>query len=170
MVPFHAATIGAERMKRSKDTEHLVRLAVIFICGVVVFLVARSFLVPQSFGKYGHFRADALGVVAARPVAFAGRELCEACHPEVVALKTPGRHKGVSCEACHGPLQKHADDPGTIVPPKLNAEVLCVKCHEAISAKPVTFPQIASKDHYPGMACDICHQPHSPHLDAGGKK
>jgi Cytochrome c554 and c-prime len=157
-------------MKWPKDIGHLLRLGAIFIGAGILFLAVRSLLVPHSFGKYGHFRGDAVAEIAARPVAFAGRELCEACHAEVVALKNPGKHKGVSCEACHGPQARHADDPGNIIPPKLHAETLCVKCHEGNLAKPVAFPQIASKDHYPGLGCDVCHTPHSPHLDAGGKK
>lgn len=157
-------------MKWPKDTEHLLRLGGIFIAGALLFLVARHFLVPSSFGQYGHYRGDAIAEVAARPVSFAGHELCEACHPEVSTMKSAGKHVGVSCEACHGPQQRHADDPGNVKPPKLSAEILCVKCHEANPAKPATFRQIASKDHYAGLACDVCHQPHSPHLDAGGKK
>lgn len=170
IVPAHRITIGISIMKWPKDTEHLVRLGAVFAAGVILFLVARYFLVPPSFGQYGHFRGDAIAEVAARPTAFGGHQLCEVCHAEVLSLKVAGRHKGVSCEACHGPQQRHADDPGNIIPPKLNAQILCVKCHEANPAKPASFPQIASKDHNAGLACDVCHQPHSPHLDAGGKK
>jgi hypothetical protein len=56
-------------MKWPKDTEHLVRLGGVFAAGVILFLVARSLIVPHSFGQYGHFRGDALAEVAVR---FAG--------------------------------------------------------------------------------------------------
>ena len=47
--------------------------------------------------------------------------------------------------------------------------VLCVRCHEANSAKPKTFPQVASAEHSSGMPCDTCHQPHSPAISGGAK-
>lgn len=156
--------------KWPKDADHLVRLGAVFISVAIVSFVGRSLLVPRSFGEYGHFRGAAIAEIAARPISYAGHELCEACHPEVLALKSAGRHKGVSCEACHGPQQRHTEDPATMIPPKLDTAILCVKCHEANPAKPVTFPQVASTDHSAGLACNVCHQPHSPHIDAGGKK
>jgi hypothetical protein len=51
-----------------------------------------------------------------------------------------------------------------------DAAVLCVRCHEANSAKPKTFPQVASAEHSAGLPCDTCHQPHSPAITAEGQK
>jgi hypothetical protein len=76
----------------------------------------------------------------------------------------------VNCEACHGPLAKHADDPSSVKPAKLDTAVLCARCHEANAAKPKSFPQVASADHSTGLPCDTCHQPHSPVIGAGGAK
>jgi uncharacterized CHY-type Zn-finger protein len=141
----------------------------VFLLGTLLFLAVRGFLVPRSFGQYGHYRGDALGEMAARPVKYAGHQACETCHADVFDKKKAGRHAGVNCEACHGPLAKHADDPSE-TPVKLDTAVLCAKCHEANAAKPRSFPQVATADHSSGLPCDTCHQPHSPAIVAEVKK
>jgi hypothetical protein len=156
-------------MKVFKDAGHLFRLAAVFLVGTLAFLAMRVFLVPKSFGQYGHYRGDAIAEMAARPVHFAGHQACEDCHADVLEKKKGGRHARVNCEACHGPLAKHADDP-SVQPAKLDPAVLCVRCHEANAAKPKGFPQVASADHSTGLPCDTCHQPHTPAITAGGTK
>jgi Cytochrome c554 and c-prime len=156
-------------MNAFKDAGHLFRLAAVFVVGTLAFLGMRVFLVPKSFGQYGHYRGDAMAEIAARPLNFAGHQVCEGCHSEVLEKKKGGRHARVSCETCHGPLAKHADDP-SVQPAKLDTAVLCVRCHEENAAKPKSFPQVASADHSTGVACDTCHQPHSPAITAGGTK
>lgn len=153
-----------------KDAGHLFRLAGVFLVGFLAFLVIRAFLVPSSFGQYGHYRGDAMAELAARPVNFAGHQTCETCHADILEKKKDGKHAHVNCEACHGPLAKHADDPASVQPPKLETAVLCVRCHEANLAKPKGFPQVASAEHSTGLACETCHQPHSPAIAAGGAK
>jgi hypothetical protein len=58
-----------------KDTEHLIRLAVVMAIALVAFVVLRAAVVPRSFGEYGHYRGAAIGEVAARPAAFAGHDV-----------------------------------------------------------------------------------------------
>jgi len=149
---------------RFKNAEHLIRVALVFIAGLVLFVVVRGMIVPKSFGQYGHYRGDALNDIAAHNPVYAGRELCETCHSEIADIKKTGKHSIVGCEACHGPLGKHAADPGSLVPVKPDTKVLCVKCHEANSAKPKKFPQVISKDHAGDTACGTCHQPHKPKI------
>jgi hypothetical protein len=153
-----------------KDAGHLFRLAGVFIAGTVLFLVVRGFLVPKSFGQYGHYRANAIAELAARPVKFAGHQTCETCHADVLEKKKDGKHARVNCEACHGPLAGHADDPTSVTPAKLDTAVLCARCHEENAAKPKSFPQVATADHSTGLPCDTCHQPHSPAIGAGAAK
>ena len=153
-----------------KDIEHLVRLAVVAAVGVVTFFALRAAVVPRSFGQYGHYRGDALGEVAARPISFAGHEVCEACHTEIAEQKNQGKHVVVACESCHGALAKHAEDPASMKPRKLDTAVLCARCHEANSAKPKDFPQVATAEHAGGLACDTCHQPHKPKIETEAKK
>lgn len=148
-----------------KDIEHLIRLAAVMAIAVLAFVVLRAAVVPRSFGQYGHYRGAAIAEIAARPVAFAGHDVCEACHTDVVDQKKLGRHVVVPCEACHGALAKHADDPASVTPAKLDTAVVCARCHEANAAKPKGFPQVATADHSGGLACDTCHQPHRPKIE-----
>ena len=97
-------------------------------------------------------------------------ETCETCHSDVLEVKKAGKHAGVNCEACHGPLAKHAEDPGSVVPQLPDTAVLCARCHEENIAKPKTFPQVVSAQHSGGVVCKSCHQPHSPLLQPGGKQ
>jgi len=157
-------------MKNFKDAEHLLRLAAVFLVGMALFLIARGLLVPRSFGQYGHYRGNAIGEIAALPVSYAGHQVCEGCHAEVLEVTSKGVHKGVACESCHAPLAKHADDPASVQPAKLDTAKLCVRCHEANIAKPKNFPQVASEDHSGGAPCDSCHKPHSPAMAAGGSQ
>lgn len=159
-----------------KDIEHLIRLAAVMMIALVVFVVLRAAVVPRSFGQYGHYRGAAISEIAARPAAFAGHAVCEGCHTDIVDQKKLGKHVVVPCEACHGALAKHADDPASVAPAKLDTAVICARCHEANSAKPKNFPQVATAEHSGGLACDTCHQPHKPKIETedktttGGKK
>ena len=148
-----------------KDIEHLIRLAVVIVVLLAIFIVLRAAVVPRSFGEYGHYRGAAIAETAARTVAFAGHDVCEACHTDVVEQKKQGKHVVVACEACHGALAKHADDPASVTPPKLDTAIVCARCHEANSAKPKGFPQVATADHSGGIACDTCHKPHRPKIE-----
>ncbi|MGC0772277.1 MAG: cytochrome c3 family protein [Candidatus Acidiferrum sp.] len=156
-------------MNGFKDVEHLLRVGMVFAVGVVAFVLLRAGLVPRSFGEYGHYRGNAITEMAAKPVVFGGHQACETCHTDVVAMKKQGKHAGVNCEACHGALANHAEDPGTVQPPKLDTAVLCVRCHEVNGARPKSFPQIVAAGHSAGLPCETCHQPHSPMIGAGAK-
>jgi hypothetical protein len=153
-----------------KDAEHLLRLAGVFIGGTFLFLVLRSFFVPPSFGQYGHYRGNAIAEAAALPVVHAGHEACESCHVDVAELKPKGRHKSVNCEACHGAQARHAGDPGSEVPQKPDAAVLCAQCHEESAAKPKWFKQVVTAEHFAGALCTTCHQAHDPLSEGGERK
>jgi hypothetical protein len=161
--------LGGGSMQILRDTGHLFRFAGIFIAGCLVFVGLRGCLVPKSFGRYGHYRGAAISEIASTPIHFAGRRACETCHVDIAEKEKQGKHAYVGCEACHGALAKHADDP-SVQPAKLDTAQLCVRCHEASGARPKIFPQVAAEDHSNGLACDICHQPHSPVIDAGGAR
>jgi hypothetical protein len=148
-----------------KDIEHLLRLAAVMLIALVAFVVLRAAVVPKSFGQYGHYRGDAIAEVASRPIAHAGHDACEGCHTEVVDQKKLGRHAGLHCEVCHGPQARHAEDPASVKPPLPDTAVICARCHEANSAKPHSFPQVASAEHSGGLACNTCHQPHRPKIE-----
>ena len=70
-------------MSAFKEAGHLFRFAGLFVLAFLVFLVVRHYVVPKSFGEYGHYRAAAIGEIATRPVKFAGHQTCEACHTDI---------------------------------------------------------------------------------------
>ncbi len=153
-----------------KDAGHLFRFAGLFVLAFLVFLVVRHFVVPKSFGQYGHYRGAAIGEIAVLPVTFAGHQTCESCHTDVLDAKKNGKHAHVNCEACHGALAKHAADPASVTPVLPDTAVLCARCHTASTAKPKDFPQVDPAEHSNGVPCQTCHNPHSPAMDAGGAK
>lgn len=144
------------------DTRHLVRAAALFAGGVLLFLVARGFLVPTGYGSLGPFRPGALDDARARPLAFAGRAACEECHSDVVEARKGSKHATVNCEACHGALAAHSADPTSGKPQLPDARTLCLVCHSQNSARPRGFPQVDPKEHSGGSACNECHKPHHP--------
>ena len=150
-----------------RSTEHLIRVGILVAVGLVAFLVIQRVVVPRDFGKYGHFRASALDEIRAKPIKFAGREACEVCHSEQAEAKSKGKHAGLGCEGCHGPLARHAEDPSSIVPKLPDTAVLCARCHEQNSAKPKSFPQVVTAEHSAGLACNTCHKPHTPKIGDG---
>ena len=99
-----------------RSTAHLSRVVLLLVIGLVVFLVIRRAIVPAGFGAMGHYRPASLDDVSSKPIKFAGREACETCHSDQVEAKNKGEHAHVACEACHGPLAKHAEDPTSLVP------------------------------------------------------
>ena len=156
-------------MSSIKEARHLFHFAGLFVLAFLVFLVVLHYVVPKTFGQYGHYRGAAIGDVAAHPVRFAGHETCEGCHTDVLDVKSKGKHAHVNCEACHGALANHADDP-SIKPVLPDTAMLCARCHTASAAKPKGFPQVVPADHSNGVPCQTCHNPHSPAMDAGGAK
>jgi predicted CXXCH cytochrome family protein len=141
---------------------HLIRVAVLFLAGVVAFLALQALLVPKGFGEYGHYRAGALDDNRARPIVFAGKTACLDCHSDVGDVLDKGKHATVHCEACHGPHAAHAADPSTVKAVRPDTRVLCARCHQALVGRPASFPQIEVADHAGKEACTSCHTPHSP--------
>ncbi|HTM26073.1 MAG TPA: multiheme c-type cytochrome [Vicinamibacterales bacterium] len=151
-------------MKRFKDAEHLLRLAGLFVLGLLVFGVARAELVPATFGTLGHYRAQAIDDVRAKPIGYAGQAACAECHADVVDLRAQARHKSIACESCHGPLAKHAQAPEQLTPKLPVARPLCVHCHAANTGKSKRYPTVDIKDHAGDESCVTCHKPHNPKI------
>jgi hypothetical protein len=145
-----------------KDSEHLVRVAALFVAGLIVFLLVQRWLVPEGFGAYGHFRPGALEDNRGRALTYAGRTACADCHTDVADALKVGKHASVGCEACHGPLARHAEDPGAAGAERPNPRSVCLVCHTANVAKPAGFPQIVPGDHSDEGPCVTCHVAHDP--------
>ena len=150
-------------MRRTlRDWNHLIRPALVLLAGLALFLIVRHAVIPKAFGQYGHYRPGALDLVRQHPIAYAGRDTCVLCHDDQAKVHDAGKHAHVACEACHGPLAQHADDPTAHIPQLPDVANLCRRCHERDAAKPKSFPQVASVGHSSGMACNTCHRPHNP--------
>jgi hypothetical protein len=146
---------------RFKDIEHLLRLAAVFAIGLLLFAVARAELVPDDFGKYGHYRAGAVDAVRARPIMHAGQAACAECHSDTVDTRATGLHTVVACESCHGPHAKHAADPD-VKAHKPDDKQTCVRCHAANTGKPKWFRTVSIAEHAGTDSCISCHKPHTP--------
>ena len=149
-------------MNTGKIPQQVVVLSAIAVVVIVSFFGMRAYFVPESFGKYGHYRADAVDVVAKLPIHYAGAKVCAECHDEEDRIKSQGFHKNVSCEVCHGPGAGHVEDPGTIKPTAPRERGLCPLCHNYSPSRPTGFPQVVTAQHNPGKPCMTCHKPHDP--------
>jgi len=147
---------------RFADVKHLLRMAGLFVAGAVVFVIVRALLVPEGFGTWGHFRAGALDDNRAHQLRYAGRQACADCHGDVLEARQGSKHTGIGCEACHGPLAAHAEDPEAVPARRPEATPLCRGCHQANVARPAGFPQIDPAEHGGGEPCVACHAPHHP--------
>lgn len=147
---------------RFRDAEHVFRVGLIFALLVVAFLLLRAWFIPDDFGVYGFYRAGALDDNRVRPPQYAGHSTCADCHADVVDTRRGSRHERVACEACHGPLGRHAAGEDEATPARPDGRASCIRCHDARAGKPAGFPQVVVADHADEGPCTACHQPHSP--------
>ncbi len=118
----------------------------------------------------------AVELAAARQEAgYVGTETCQVCHEAQTAnyrgsvhghTETPDLGVG-GCESCHGPGERHIEDPETVHMIFASADVehsaqeragQCLTCHVDDAA---TF-DYRSSDHLAGaIDCAACHQPHA---------
>ncbi len=151
-------------MKISNVPQQLIPLAIIFAVMITSLLIVRAFLVPESFGEYGHYRADAVDEIMSQDITYAGYEACYDCHDEQYELKQNSHHANVSCEVCHGAAAAHINEPDEFTPSAPRERGYCPLCHGYDPARPSGFPQIITVLHNPGQACISCHDPHNPQL------
>jgi len=149
---------------RFEDYKHLLRMAGLFAVGITAFFVFRAVMVPKDFGLYGHYRPGALADNADHPIKYAGRAACIDCHSDIQAQRVGGKHAGIGCESCHGPLADHASGAMSTKPVRPNTRTTCLRCHTSRPSKPVGFPQIVPADHAPEGACTECHKAHNPKM------
>jgi hypothetical protein len=147
---------------RFGDYQHVLRMAGIFALGTTAFFVFRAVMVPKDFGTYGHYRAGALKDNADRQIQYAGHAACVDCHAPIQEMRAGGKHAGIGCESCHGPLARHAAGEMQGAPQKPNNRDTCLRCHTARPSKPAGFPQIIPADHAREGACTACHPAHNP--------
>jgi len=101
---------------------------------------------------------------------YVGSDTCEICHDTVMAslrksphwtafLKEMPDEDARGCESCHGPGERHAEDPTEPIPvsfrdePAADRVVRCIACHEGRNS--IHFTR--SIHYREGQACDDCH-------------
>ena len=141
----------------------LKRLIPLFVVFVGLFLLARHFLIPESFGKYGHYRGNSLQDNAEQEPHYAGSTICLDCHEDIVQIKESDLHAEIACETCHGPCQAHVDDYENVRVDKPSSRDHCALCHALNPARnKKVITQIDPKEHNIDKACIECHNPHAP--------
>lgn len=128
-----------------KIPRQIISLAVIFAILIVAFIIGRKLFVPPSFGKYGHYRANAPDEIASQKLNYAGYQVCTSCHNNIYKLIVKSNHKGVSCETCHGPAAKHTSSPGEYKPIVPREREHCQLCHAFNPSRPTGFPRLLQK-------------------------
>lgn len=141
----------------------LTRLTIAFAIFISLFLLLRHFLVPDTFGQYGHYRGASLEDNAAVEIHYAGQKACLECHQDIEDLKIQDVHSDIHCEICHGPGQKHviSGEASDILIP--SGREFCGSCHSMNAARPkdAVF-QVDLAEHNIGENCTECHNPHQP--------
>ncbi len=136
----------------------------LFAVFILLFLIARHFLIPESFGKFGHYRANSIDEIASLPINYAGKDVCINCHETEGEQLSSDMHTSLSCEGCHGPNAKHADNyeiKEFLV--KTGTREFCGRCHQLNPARKLeNVIQIDIKEHHPEKEkCIDCHNPHA---------
>ncbi len=144
--------------------KHILRLVSLILGILVVAIIAPQFLTVDSFYRFGHYRANSVAEIAAQEPVLQTANYCKDCHTERHAQWSASNHKSVQCEICHGPALKHPEN-GKLPIPKDTVK-LCTLCHEAMTGRPRTQPQIQVAQHAGGQQCTVCHNPHSPKIAA----
>jgi hypothetical protein len=153
-----------------EHSKHIIRAVLLLVVAVVLFVVVRHFLIPRSFGEYGHFRGESIAEFAAATPVHGGAASCAECHADEVEWVSEEEHRSISCEVCHAPVAAHAAGGEKIADmPVRRTNALCGWCHQRLAARPNTFPQVVFLDHVTEKdgelvegICLECHDAHDP--------
>jgi len=158
-----------------EHTKHIWRATLLIVMLAVALIVARHFLVPETFGQAGHFRYASLDEHMHRPVKHGGAKSCRECHEDEYDAITEGKHAAVQCEVCHAPISVHIRNQEKVADmPVQRSHELCALCHQKLRARPRDMPQVAFRQHLvdtkalakgaeiPDGVCFQCHEAHNP--------
>lgn len=135
------------------------RIALVFGLVGIAYFVARSQIVPPSFGEKGFYRADFTQELAKKEMHFAGSQACMDCHSDKYET-TNHVTNGVSCQSCHGPALAHTEDYEKSKPLVPHEREDCGRCHQSVAGRRANFPQQDLAEHNPGTMCTACHTVH----------
>ena len=145
-----------------KIPEQIGRLAIVNGVLITAALVGRFYVIPRTLIETDVHWASTVQRQTAIPVKFAGAASCQECHTDVAEKKATSFHKNLSCEGCHGPAARHAEEPSVMAPVAPRGRAFCPVCHEYDAARPTGFAQVNATAHNPLKECVSCHNPHDP--------
>lgn len=162
-----------------EHTKHLWRAGLLVVAFGLATLLGRHFMIPETFGDDGYYRAASRLEFMAVPLVHGAPGDCRQCHEKEQTAHDSDRHASVPCEVCHAPLADHVKDGKRIEGeankmPANPSQRLCLLCHGKLTARPKAFSQVVPYDHLleldaieagdpvPDRSCVLCHPPHSP--------
>lgn len=134
----------------------------LFAILIILFLVVRSLLIPDSFGEQGHYRFNSIQENQDKELSYAGKAACAECHDDKAEELESDMHANISCETCHGPGLAHYDnpEPSNILKPDNRAH--CGLCHNYNPTRKGKIAQVDLNEHNVDQKCIECHNPHLP--------
>ncbi len=153
-----------------EHAKHIIRAVLLLVIAATLFVLARHFAIPQSFGVYGAYRAASVTEHAAKEPQHGAAGSCAGCHDEQADVKAEGKHANLSCESCHAPLAVHVRDDQKVGPMTIPTPIeVCSWCHQKLRARPEAFPQVVFASHVAehdetmtDSVCLECHNAHNP--------
>jgi len=144
--------------------KQLQRILLLLSILVIIFIGLRHYLIPESFGELGHYRANSLLDNEAHIPKYLGNDFCIDCHDSEASLLTIGKHSKIKCETCHGPGFKHVESNEKVDIILPSGRDFCGLCHSLNKARPINkVKQVDIKEHnIEETECINCHNPHEP--------
>ncbi len=155
-----------------EHTKHIWRISLLLLLVLIGAVLGRHFLIPDSFGKAGFYRYDALVELMGKEPVHGAPDSCADCHDEKALAKAAGLHRSVQCEVCHDVLSSHIRDDDKYADMAINRSYkLCAYCHQKLVARPAAMVQVDIAEHLelapgdaiPAEACLECHDSENIH-------
>ncbi|NQU34499.1 MAG: hypothetical protein HQ521_14805 [Bacteroidetes bacterium] len=141
----------------------LKRLLPLFAAFVIVFLIVRQLLIPESFGEHGHYRFNSVEDNKIKELHYAGKDMCNDCHEDQAINLASDVHATIACETCHGPGLAHIELETATSIIKPTDRNFCGLCHAlSPTRKSNVIVQVDLSDHNIEQLCIECHNPHMP--------
>jgi len=155
---------------------HLLRLVFVLVVFFIAAISVGLWATPASWNyelDYW-FRRDALVDTEQLALIYGGNESCVTCHEAASRKLAAQRHKGLSCESCHGPLVDHVQDDKRVAAALVDrSRWQCQNCHAEQINRPERFPQFSKtgaigkeiekhKELDDETPCLKCHDAHDP--------
>jgi predicted CXXCH cytochrome family protein len=159
---------------------HLYRLVALLVIVAVAFVAIRGLAIPESWDSEKFYRVNSLEDLKLQPLQIGGNDSCAGsdCHDQQRVVKhkehfnahAKGKHSGLACENCHGPLSDHIANGKYVTAALVSRDnALCLGCHGPLISRPKNFPQFNAEntghwyfDVEITQHCHECHDPHEP--------